>query len=164
MSQPKRYRVFTQPTPEQIKELREQVKLSQRNAAEVTYVTKATWQNWESGRTQIPLAIWENFLHKTKQRPMPVIGEIVEAPAPIDPRVQANLDEWMQTEEDKMIDREMAIWQIRKQKESEREEWMKMEERVRQEEEERARLMEAKEALKRGTVFDDRDIEEAEHE
>ena len=160
----KPHKPLTQPNGKHIKELRLRAKQSQQECAELLHVTLRTWQNWEYNVGEMPLASWELLLAKLNQRPVPIVGQTPVEQPPVDPRCQANLDEWMQTEEDKMIDREMAIWQIRKQKESEREEWMKMEERVRQEEEEQARIREAKEALKRGTVFDDRDIEEVEHE
>jgi len=62
-----------QPTPEQIKKIRNHVGLTQLTCAHLTHVTKATWQNWESGRTTIPLIMWEGFLHKVKIRRMPVL-------------------------------------------------------------------------------------------
>ena len=160
----KQTKLLTVPTPKQVKEMRLRAKLTQQQAAEAVFTTNRSWHNWESGKAAMPVGLWELIQLKIGARQLTLLASVPVEQPPIDPRVQANLDEWMQTEEDKMIDREMAIWQIRKQKESEREEWMKMEERVRQEEEEQARIREAKEALKRGTVFDDRDIEEVEHE
>ena len=160
----KQTKLLTVPTPKQVKEMRLRAKLTQQQAADSVHTTNRSWHNWESGKVAMPLVSWEMFQLKIGVRRLTLLASVPVEQPPVDPRVQANLDEWMQTEEDKMIDREMAIWQIRKQKETEREEWMKMEERVRQEEEEQARIREAKEALKRGTVFDDRDIEEVEHE
>lgn len=41
--------------------------LSQAKAAELVYVCDRTWQNWEYGKTQIPMAYLELFLLKTGQ-------------------------------------------------------------------------------------------------
>lgn len=55
------------PSPEQIARARRLASaksgriVSQRIAAERVYVHPKTWQNWEYGVTEIPLAAWELF-------------------------------------------------------------------------------------------------------
>jgi putative transcriptional regulator len=62
---------LNQPTPTQIRNLRNAAGLTQAQAGEIVHVSSRAWQNWETegkeGR-QIPLAAWELFLIKTGQR------------------------------------------------------------------------------------------------
>lgn len=56
------------PTPEQIKQTRQQLAMSQPDAAALIYRTKSAWQKWEYGQRTMPLALWELFLTKIKTK------------------------------------------------------------------------------------------------
>jgi DNA-binding XRE family transcriptional regulator len=59
-----------QPTPQQVKQVRVEARLTQEEAAAMVHVTGRSWQNWEAenGTSRaIPLATWELFLIKTTQ-------------------------------------------------------------------------------------------------
>lgn len=56
---------ITTPTPEQIRQKREQIGLSQTKAAELIHESMRNWQNWEAGKAPMKLAFWELFLIKT---------------------------------------------------------------------------------------------------
>lgn len=56
------------PTPEQIKQRRESLAMSQPEAAKLIYRSASAWQKWEYGERTMPLALWELFLHKTEQQ------------------------------------------------------------------------------------------------
>ncbi|MES2662275.1 MAG: helix-turn-helix domain-containing protein [Pseudomonadota bacterium] len=60
-----------QPTPLQIKSLRESVGLTQKQAAELLDATERTWRRWESDSDSIniPKSKWELFLMKTVTMP-----------------------------------------------------------------------------------------------
>lgn len=53
------------PTPQEIKQAREQAGLTQTEAAVMVGRTLPTWQRWEYGKP-VDMACWENFLAKTK--------------------------------------------------------------------------------------------------
>lgn len=55
------------PTADNIKQARANRKLSQSAAADLIYVSRHSWQMYESGDTQIKLGLWELFLFKTGQ-------------------------------------------------------------------------------------------------
>ena len=56
------------PTPDKIKQARENACLTQLEAAVVVHVNGRTWQRYESGESAMPAAAWELFLIKTKKR------------------------------------------------------------------------------------------------
>lgn len=53
------------PTPQEVKELRESLKLTQTQAAEVIYCSLRGWQQWEEGVRKMHPAFWELFKIKT---------------------------------------------------------------------------------------------------
>lgn len=55
------------PTAESVKKSRKSIRLSQAAAAALVYVSRHSWQKYESGETQIKLGLWELFLFKTGQ-------------------------------------------------------------------------------------------------
>ena len=60
---------LTQPGAADIKTARTLAKLTQQAAAELVYrKDSARWREWESGRHEIDLAVWELFLLKTRLR------------------------------------------------------------------------------------------------
>lgn len=56
-----------QPTPQNIRQARKNVNLSETAAGEVIYVSRESWRLYEKGTTQIKLGLWELFLFKTGQ-------------------------------------------------------------------------------------------------
>lgn len=62
-------KVLRQPTPVEIKEVRNKAGLTQQHAAEVVHrADGARWREWEGGKYGIDLAVWELFLVKTGLR------------------------------------------------------------------------------------------------
>lgn len=59
------------PTSDRIKAARRAAGDSQRSAGERVHVAWRTWQKWEYGERQMPLAVWELYLIKTGQRDSP---------------------------------------------------------------------------------------------
>ena len=58
-----------QPTPQEIKDTRARVMLTQQAAAELVHrADRRRWVEWETGKYKIDLAVWELFLIKTKLR------------------------------------------------------------------------------------------------
>lgn len=55
------------PTPEQVKQARATVGLTQKQAAEVIYKKVLAWQRYESGDREMDAALYELFLIKTGQ-------------------------------------------------------------------------------------------------
>ena len=53
--------VNDRPSPELIKSKRNEVGLTQTQAAKLVYRTVQNWQQWESGTRKIDLAAWELF-------------------------------------------------------------------------------------------------------
>jgi len=49
------------PTPEEIRDLRKSLKLSQTAAAVVVHSTLRTWQDWEAGIARMHPGLWELF-------------------------------------------------------------------------------------------------------
>ena len=57
------------PTPVEIKAVRTLTGLTQQKAAEVVHrADSARWREWEGGKYEIDLAVWELFLMKTGLR------------------------------------------------------------------------------------------------
>jgi putative transcriptional regulator len=56
------------PTPDQIKQAREQAGLTQTQAAELIYKGLRTWQQWERGDRAMDPAFWELFKIKSNMR------------------------------------------------------------------------------------------------
>jgi len=50
------------PTPQEIKLLRKEFKLTQSKFAELSYKDLRTVQRWEAGKINIPLIVWEFYL------------------------------------------------------------------------------------------------------
>lgn len=64
--------VLAQPGADDILVARARAELTQQAAAElVGRKDSARWREWESGRHQIDIAVWELFLLKTKLRKLP---------------------------------------------------------------------------------------------
>lgn len=62
-----------QPSGEQVKLAREKANLTQREAAELVYLSHPVrWGEYERGVNGMPLATWELFLLKTGQRELEV--------------------------------------------------------------------------------------------
>ena len=55
-----------QPTPEQIKRIRKAIKLTQREAAKLLYVSERNWINYEKGDINMSIAFWIMFLLKVE--------------------------------------------------------------------------------------------------
>ncbi len=60
-------------TPDRIKHVRVGCHMTQRECAELVYVSLRTWQNWEYGVTDMPLLAWELFLAKLGLRPITLV-------------------------------------------------------------------------------------------
>ncbi|MDR3352761.1 MAG: helix-turn-helix domain-containing protein [Zoogloeaceae bacterium] len=58
---------MTQPTPQQIREARQQAGLSQEAAADLVCVSRRAWQFWEAGQRSMSETTWELFCLKTQQ-------------------------------------------------------------------------------------------------
>lgn len=54
------------PTPQEVLEARTRAKLTQPQAADVVYVTRRTWQNYEAGSCPMHPGLWELFNIKTR--------------------------------------------------------------------------------------------------
>ena len=55
-----------QPTPEQIKKIRKAIKLTQKEAAKLLYVSERNWINYEKGDINMSIAFWVMFLLKVQ--------------------------------------------------------------------------------------------------
>jgi len=53
-----------QPKQNEMKEIREEFGLTQKQAGALVHVTDGAWTRWESGDRKIKLAAWELFLIK----------------------------------------------------------------------------------------------------
>jgi DNA-binding transcriptional regulator YiaG len=51
----------TNPSPDEIVDLRKRAKLTQTDAAKLVYVTLRTWQNYEAGVTPMHPGLWKLF-------------------------------------------------------------------------------------------------------
>lgn len=54
-------------TAREVKKLRENAQLTQKQAAELVHVEARSWQRWEHGERQMTQAHYELFLFKTQQ-------------------------------------------------------------------------------------------------
>lgn len=54
------------PTPDEIKNKRENEGLTQKEAAALIYSKLRTWQDWEAGKAKMHAGLWELFLLKVK--------------------------------------------------------------------------------------------------
>jgi DNA-binding transcriptional regulator YiaG len=52
------------PKPEQIRELREKLRLTQAQAADVIEYSVRAWQQWEAGTRKMRPTLWKTFLEK----------------------------------------------------------------------------------------------------
>jgi DNA-binding transcriptional regulator YiaG len=52
-------------SPQKIKQARQKLGLTQPEAASVIGAAKRTWQDWESGARNMPMAKWELFVLKS---------------------------------------------------------------------------------------------------
>lgn len=58
-----------QPTPAEIKAVRTLAGLTQQKAAELVHrADGARWREWEGGKYEVDMAVWELFLVKTELR------------------------------------------------------------------------------------------------
>lgn len=58
-------KTLKQPTPAEIKEVRTLTRLTQQKAAELVHrADGARWREWEGGKYEIDMAVWELFLVK----------------------------------------------------------------------------------------------------
>lgn len=55
------------PTPEEIRDARGALGLSQRAAAELIHATERAWQEWEAGNRRMHPGLWELFQIKRKE-------------------------------------------------------------------------------------------------
>jgi DNA-binding transcriptional regulator YiaG len=55
------------PTPAEIVGTREVAGLTQREAADLIYSTKRTWQDWEAGLARMHPGLWELFKLKARR-------------------------------------------------------------------------------------------------
>lgn len=55
------------PTPSEIRELRERLGMTQTEAAALVYFSMRAWQEWEAGERRMLPAVWELFRIKTGQ-------------------------------------------------------------------------------------------------
>ena len=53
------------PAPQTIAAARKAAAMSQDAAAELVYVARRTWQDWEAGKAAMPPGLWELFEIKT---------------------------------------------------------------------------------------------------
>ena len=63
----KRQAVARHPEPEQIRALREQLEMTQTEAAAVAESSLRTWAAWEGGESKMHPAIWNWFQHEAKR-------------------------------------------------------------------------------------------------
>lgn len=54
-----------QPKPDEILKARKKAGLTQESAAEMIYVARRTWQDWEADKAKMHPGLWELFLIKT---------------------------------------------------------------------------------------------------
>jgi putative transcriptional regulator len=54
------------PTPEQVREARNMLGLTQTEAAALIYCTLRGWQGWEDGSRRMHPAFWELFVSKSR--------------------------------------------------------------------------------------------------
>ncbi len=54
-----------EPTPQNIRQIRLELRLSETAAGDVIYVSRESWRLYEKGETKIKLGLWELFLIKT---------------------------------------------------------------------------------------------------
>jgi len=74
---PRPFKSLSPPLPMAIRSARKKAGLTQAQAAAVVYSPSyRTWQDWESGKTPMPIGLWELFMLKTGQMQV----QIVEAP------------------------------------------------------------------------------------
>lgn len=66
---------FGNPSPNEIREARDQAGLSQQEAATVTLVADRTWQYWEAGERRMPPFAFELFQLKTGQIPLQIVNK-----------------------------------------------------------------------------------------
>lgn len=59
--------VAANPSPKQIKVLRNSLNLSQTEAADILYCTLRGWQEWEAGNRRMHPAFWELFNIKSNK-------------------------------------------------------------------------------------------------
>lgn len=65
---------LTQPTPADVKALRAHLGLTQHAFADLAHSKYRTVQDWEAGKRDMPLAVWELYLLKAGQRKLQVVG------------------------------------------------------------------------------------------
>lgn len=58
----------SQPTPPQIKDARQSCDMTQKEAGELVYGTRRTWQDWERGERGMHPGLFELFLLKARRR------------------------------------------------------------------------------------------------
>lgn len=56
------------PTPDEIKQARQAVGLTQAAAARMVYSNVRTWERWEAGERRMHPALFDYFLIKTRQK------------------------------------------------------------------------------------------------
>jgi DNA-binding transcriptional regulator YiaG len=84
------------PTKEQIREARVAAGLTQAEAARIVHrPSYRTWQDWERGRTKMPLDAWELFMIKTGQHPKAMIDSQTRGLAPSKPNPTAGGTPWL---------------------------------------------------------------------
>lgn len=72
---------LTPPNEEEVRAARAHANLSQSKAAALVHRTQyQRWQEWESGKIQMPMDAWELFLVKTGQRSIEAAQNTQEIP------------------------------------------------------------------------------------
>ncbi|VTU38341.1 hypothetical protein H4CHR_04401 [Variovorax sp. PBS-H4] len=85
VNHPNRKKVFglaldQRPSPEQIRALRDGLRMTQEQAAAFVHVSTRTWQAWETGQNPMSLATWEHWHLKVKSL-KPVKAPPLQPPA-----------------------------------------------------------------------------------
>lgn len=62
----------TQPTPADVRALRSHLGLTQTEFGKLSHCSLRTVQDWEHGKREMPLGIWELYLLKSGQRKLTV--------------------------------------------------------------------------------------------
>ena len=67
---------LTQPTPADVKALRAFLGMTQEAFATMSHSKYRTVQDWEAGKRDMPLAVWELYLLKAGQLKLEVVGPV----------------------------------------------------------------------------------------
>ena len=94
------------PAPDDIKSYRREHSQTQRDAAELIYISQRTWQQYESGVRSMPAAFWELYKIKTgrsRQKPKTLPQRR--------PRIKSMMDILMQCASDENVQDCCYVWE-----------------------------------------------------